>query len=59
MITLIAIGAGLLVLIGAFVRVMEAVHAPAWRHVAAERRARWEAARYRLTDHAGPVGSGG
>jgi hypothetical protein len=43
MITLIAVGVGLLVLIGAFVRVMEAARAPAWRHVAAQRRARWEA----------------
>jgi hypothetical protein len=54
------IGAGLLVLIAAVVRVMEAAQAPAWRLVAAERRARWEAAaRYRLTDPDRPTGSGG
>jgi hypothetical protein len=60
MITLMTIGAGLLVLIAAVVRVMEAAQAPAWRLVAAQRRARWEAAaRYRLTDPDRPTRSGG
>jgi hypothetical protein len=44
MITLIAAGVGLLVLVAIVVGIVEAAQAPTWRQIAAERRARWEAA---------------
>jgi hypothetical protein len=43
MITLIAAGIGLLVLVAIVVGIVEAAQAPTWRQIAAERRARWEA----------------
>ena len=43
MITLIAAGIGLLVLVAITVGIVEATQAPTWRQIAAERRARWEA----------------
>jgi hypothetical protein len=43
MITLIAAGIGLLVLVAITVGIVEAAQAPTWRQIAAERRARWEA----------------
>jgi hypothetical protein len=43
MITLVVAGIGLLVLVAIVVGVVDAAHAPAWREIAAERRAQWEA----------------
>ena len=43
MITLIAAGIGLLVLVAIVVGIWDATQAPTWRQIAAERRARWEA----------------
>jgi hypothetical protein len=43
MITLVVAGIGLLVLVAIVVGVVDAAHAPAWREIAAERRAHWEA----------------
>jgi hypothetical protein len=43
MITLIATGIGLLVLVAIVVGIVEATQASTWREIAAERRARWEA----------------
>jgi hypothetical protein len=43
MITLIAAGIGLLVLVAIVVGIVESAQAPTWRQIAAERRAQWEA----------------
>jgi hypothetical protein len=43
MIILVVAGIGLLVLVAIVVGVVDAAHAPAWREIAAERRAHWEA----------------
>jgi hypothetical protein len=43
MITLIAAGIGLLVLVAIVVGIVEAAQAPTWRQIAADRRAQWEA----------------
>jgi hypothetical protein len=43
MITLIAAGIGLLILVAIVVGIVDATQAPEWRRIAAERRARWEA----------------
>jgi hypothetical protein len=43
MITLIVAGIGLLVLVAIVVGIVEAAQASAWRQIAAERRAQWEA----------------
>jgi hypothetical protein len=57
MITLIAAGIGLLVLVAIVVGIVEAAQAPTWRQIAAERRAQWEAKQpqlHGLDPHAGP-----
>jgi hypothetical protein len=57
MITLIAAGIGLLVLVAIVVGIVEAAQAPTWRQIAAERRARWEAKQPQLhgfDPYAGP-----
>jgi hypothetical protein len=57
MITLIAAGVGLLVLVAIVVGIVEAAQAPTWRQIAAERRAQWEAKQLQLhglDPHAGP-----
>jgi hypothetical protein len=57
MITMIAAGIGLLVLVAIVVGIVDAAQAPTWRQVAAERRARWEAKQpqlHGLDQHAGP-----
>jgi hypothetical protein len=48
MITVVAAGIGLLVLVAIVVGIVDAAQAPAWREIAAERRARWEAKRPQL-----------
>jgi hypothetical protein len=50
MITLIAAGIGLLILVAITVGIVEAAQAPTWRQIAAERRARWVA---KQPQHAG------
>ncbi|HLU56255.1 MAG TPA: hypothetical protein VKZ81_12415 [Pseudonocardia sp.] len=52
MITLIVAGLGLLVLVAIVVGIVEAAQAPAWRRIAKERRARWEARQPQLHGHA-------
>jgi hypothetical protein len=57
MITLIAAGIGLLVLVAIVVGIVEAAQAPTWRQIAAERRAQWEAKHpqlHGLDAYAGP-----
>jgi hypothetical protein len=57
MITLIAAGIGLLILVAIVVGIVDATHAAEWRRIAAERRARWEAKQPQLHGHdpfAGP-----
>jgi hypothetical protein len=57
MITLIAAGIGLLVLVAVVVGIVEAKQAPTWRQIAAERRAQWEAKQpqlHGLDPYAGP-----
>ena len=57
MITLIAAGIGLLVLVAIVVGIVDAAQAPTWREIAAERRARWEAKQPQLhgfDPYAGP-----
>jgi hypothetical protein len=57
MITLIAAGIGLLVLVAIVVGIVEAAQAPTWRQIAAERRAQWEAKQpqlHGLDPYAGP-----
>jgi hypothetical protein len=59
MVILIVTGIGLLVLIAIVVGVVDARQAPAWRQIAAERRARWEAKQpqlHGLDRYAGPHG---
>lgn len=51
-ITLIVAGLGLLVLVAIVVGIVEAAQAPAWRRIAKERRARWEARQPQLHGHA-------
>jgi hypothetical protein len=43
MITLIAAGIGLLILVAIVVGIVDATQASTWRRIAAERRAQWEA----------------
>jgi len=57
MITLIVAGLGLVVLVAIVVGIVEATQASAWRQIAAERRARWEARQPQLhgfDPYAGP-----
>jgi hypothetical protein len=57
MITLIAAGIGLLVLVAIVVGIVESAQAPTWRQIAAERRAQWEAKQpqlHGLDPYAGP-----
>jgi hypothetical protein len=57
MITLIAAGIGLLILVAIVVGIVDAAQAPTWRQIAAERRAQWEAKQpqlHGLDQHAGP-----
>jgi hypothetical protein len=57
MITLIAAGIGLLILVAIVVGIVDAAQAPTWRQIAAERRAQWEAKQPQLhgpDPHAGP-----
>ncbi len=57
MITLIAAGIGLLVLVAIVVGIVDAAQAPTWRQIAAERRAQWEAKQPQLhgfDPYAGP-----
>jgi hypothetical protein len=57
MITLIATGIGLLVLVAVVVGISDARQAPKWRQIASERRAKWEARQpqpHGLDPYAGP-----
>jgi hypothetical protein len=44
----IAVGVGIIVLIAIVVGIVDALNAPTWREVAAERRARWESRQHQI-----------
>jgi hypothetical protein len=51
MIVVAILGTALIFVLAVVVGVVDAVHAPRWRQVAAERRRAWEAGRYHDDEH--------